>query len=440
MPDQHQMVAAGNPIPARTTTRSRILVAASIGNALEFYDFLVYAFFATSIAEVFFPGHDRETGLLLAFGTFGVSFLARPVGALVIGHYADRRGRAAAMTLSIALMTLGGLMIAIMPGERQIGLLAPLGILLARLVQGFSLGGEFGGSTAFMIEHSPAGEAQAASWQGTSQLIGGMTASGAGWILSHLLSPASFESSGFRIAFGIGVLVGPIGLLLRRGLQEAPSFLADQRRARQASPDDRADLEKPTLSGILMAIGIVALGTGLTYLIVYLPTYATQHLHMTARSSLGVVFLLYVAQVAMTPLRLGAARRFDLTHDRRAMMLSVLLMAGAGYPAFMLIDAEPGALTLFLVPVLLELVGIFYLSTLHAMMGMMFTVRRRGIGLSVGYASGVALFGGFAPFINTWLVGITGNPRSPGLYLAATGLVTLAALAAAGRRLPARAT
>ena len=419
--------------------RAHMLAGASIGNALEFYDFLIYAFFASSIASNFFPGRDSTVQLLLTFGTFGVSFLARPVGAVVLGNYADRSGRIACMTLSVALMTLGGAMITVMPSHAAIGLLAPFGILLARLIQGFSLGGEFGSSTAFMIEHSSGSEARAASWQATSQIIASMTASGVAWSLSHLLPPSLFGTWGFRIAFGIGVLAGPVGLMLRRRLQDAPAFLAQKQAARGGVPGDRVPgdraAEPTTLSGILMASGMVALGTGLTYLQVYLPTYATTHLHMTAGSTLGTIFLLYLTLLLMTPLRLLIADRFDRSHRGGAMLVSCLLLLVSGYPAFMLLDAHPGALMLFLLPVSLQFIGLFYSSPLQAFMGMVFTVRRRGIGLSVAYSMGVAIFGGFAPFINEWLVTKTGDPRIPGVYMAVTAVITMIALLFAGRRI-----
>ncbi len=415
--------------------RAHLLAGASIGNALEFYDFLVYAFFAGAIASSFFPGHDPAIQLLLTFGTFGVSFLARPVGAVILGHYADRSGRTACMTLSVGLMTLGGAMIAVMPSHGAIGLLAPIGILLARLIQGFSLGGEFGSSTAFMIEHSSGSEARAASWQATSQIIAAMMAAGIAWLINHLLPASLLGTWGFRIAFGIGVLAGPVGLLLRRKLQDAPAFIAWREQAANGESAGKQAAEPATLSGIMIASGMVALGTGLTYLQVYLPTYATTHLHMTAASSLGTIFLLYLALLAMTPLRLFLASRFDRSHRGKAMQVSCLLLLLSGYPAFMLLDAKPGPWTLFLLPVSLQFIGLFYLSPLPAFMGMVFTVRRRGIGLSVAYSMGVAIFGGFAPLINEWLVTKTGDPRMPGAYLAVTAVITMIALLFAGRRL-----
>ena len=418
--------------------RARVLVAATIGNAIEYYDFLSYIFFAAAIATVFFPGRDPTTKLLLTFGTFGVSFLARPIGALILGAYADRKGRLASMILSIGLMTLGSLIMTVMPGYQTVGIAGPLGILVARLIQGFSLGGEFGSSTAFMIEQSKGGEARASSWQGTSQAIGGTIALGVAWILSMLMPPSIFQQWSFRVAFGIGVLVGPIAMLLRRQMQDtqildAPAHEVPASDA-QGSGIDGLAAETATLPNICLSIGLIALSMGDVYLGVYLPSYAIVYLHMSSRSAFGAIFVLYLLALLLTPLRLAVAGWFDRSRRIGLVLTSCFLMSAAGYPAFVLLNAYPSPALLFLVPITFTLLGTFYLSPLQALMGMVFARRRRGIGLSVSYALGVAVFGGFTPLIATWLIAETGDRRSPGLYLAATGAITIVTLFLARRR------
>jgi len=410
--------------------RWQMIAGASIGNALEFYDFIIYGFFAPYIAAAFFPGSDPATKLLLTFGTFGVSFLARPVGAIVLGQFADRRGRAASMVVAVSLMTLGSALITFMPTRAVIGIFAPLGILLARLIQGFGLGGEFGSATALMIEHSGGRETNAASWQGSSQNIAFLIGSLVAYFLSLTLPAAIFHDWGFRIAFGIGVLAGPVALFLRRRLHEAPSFLA-QKNAPPASG------EPATWGGIVIAACMVAIGTAQTYLVVYLPTYAASQLHMTAAKALGAVVLANIITLALIPWRLAVAHRFDQTHRSRWMILSCIAMMAAGYPAFMVLAAWPGPIMLFLLPLFFSVIGMPYNAPLTGFMGMVFSMRHRGIGLSVGYAIGIAVFGGFAPFINTWLVAHTHDARAPGLYLIIASMVTIAAILFARRRLPA---
>ncbi len=418
----------GDVMTERPVRRWHMIAGASVGNALEFYDFTIYGFFAPYIAAAFFPGHDATTKLLLTFGTFGISFLARPVGALILGAYADRAGRTRVMIIAVCLMTLGSAMITFMPPRSVIGLFAPFGILLARLIQGFALGGEFGSATALMIEHSAGRETHAASWQGTSQNFALLFGSALAYGLSLTLSPDVFHQWGFRIAFLVSVIAGPLALLLRRRLEDAPAFLA-QRAAPAAAG------EPATLGGIAIAAGLVAIGTAQTYLVVYLPTYAANQLHMKAASALGAVVLLYVVTLALVPVRLKIAASFDASHRSRWMIFSCIAMMAAGYPAFMALTLAPGPVMLFLIPLFFTVIGLPYNAPLTGLMGMVFSVRHRGIGLSVGYAIGIALFGGFAPFINTWLVAHTGDPRSPGIYLAAASIITIAAIAVANRRI-----
>ena len=428
MPDRAAALAEGMLAP----TRGRMIAAAAIGNALEFYDFIVYGFFASALAGSFFPGKDPTIRLLYTFGAFGVSFFARPVGALVLGVFADRQGRVAAMILCVALMTLGSAMIALMPSYATMGLAAPIGILVARLIQGFALGGEFGSATALMIEHSSGSETHAASWQGTSQNFAGLFASGIAWALSSHVA-AQLPVPPFRIAFAIGALGGPVAVLLRRGLLEAPEFLAQRK---QPPPSKQhAPKQHPTLSGILIAAGMVAIGTAQTYLVIYLPTYATNVLHMPAGKAYGAVFLNFVVTLAMTPWRLMVARRFDHSHRPTMMLFSCLAMLAAGYPAFILLGLWPSAIMLFLLPIGFMLIGMPYNAPLSGFMGMVFALRRRGVGLSIGYALGIAIFGGSAPLINTWLVARTGDPRSPGLYLIFASIISIIAICAARPRL-----
>jgi MHS family proline/betaine transporter-like MFS transporter len=413
----------------RPISRRQMIAGASVGNALEFYDFTIYGFFAPYIAAAFFPGDDATKKLLLTFGTFGISFLARPVGALILGAYADRAGRTRVMIIAVCLMTLGSAMITFMPPRSAIGLFAPFGILLARLIQGFALGGEFGSATALMIEHSAGRETHAASWQGTSQNAALLFGAGLAYVLSLTMPPDAFHRWGFRIAFLVSVIAGPLALLLRRRLAEAPAFLAQQ----SAPP---APGEPATLGGMAIAAGMVAIGTAQTYLVVYLPTYAANQLHIKASAALGAVVLLYAVTLALVPLRLKLAAAFDASHRSRWMILSCIAMMASGYPAFIALTLAPGPVMLFFIPLFFTVIGLPYNAPLTGLMGMVFAVRRRGIGLSVGYAIGIALFGGFAPFINTWLVARTGDPRSPGLYLAVAAIITIAAIFFANRRIP----
>jgi MFS transporter, MHS family, proline/betaine transporter len=207
---------------------TRVILAASAGNALEFYDFTVFGYFAIQIAAAFFPSHSQYASLMATWATYGTAFLARPVGALVLGSYADRVGRRAAMTAAILLMTAGTFLMTAMPPASAIGPLAPAGILIARLMQGFSAGGEFGGATAFMMEHAPGRRGFFASFQFISQAVSTLAGACIALLVNELLSPADMANWGFRVPFAIGLLIGPVGLYLRRHVDETPVFLSAQ--------------------------------------------------------------------------------------------------------------------------------------------------------------------------------------------------------------------
>src|SRR5437588_8183666 len=194
---------------------TRLIVATSLGNALEWFDISVYAYFAVYISKAFFPNNDPTISLLLTFGSFGLSFLARPIGGVMLGAYADRHGRKASLLVSIAMMTFGTLAVALMPTFGSIGVLAPLLVISARLLQGFSAGGEFGSSTAFLVEHMPGRRGFVASWQFASQGLSSLLGSGFGFWLTSAMSPADLQSWGWRLPFLFGVLIGPIGIYIR---------------------------------------------------------------------------------------------------------------------------------------------------------------------------------------------------------------------------------
>src|SRR3984893_9163529 len=204
---------------------TRLIIVASLGNALEFYEILVYGYFAVIISKVFFPAADEAVSLLVTYGTFGASFLARPVGALFLGAYGDRKGRKAALTLSILLMTVGTALMTVMPSYSSLGILSPILVIAARLLQGFSVGGEFASSTAFLVEHRPDRAGFFACWQWVSQGLAALIATGFGVLLTNTMSVADLQSWGWRIPFAFGLLIGPVGYYVRSRMSETPEFL-----------------------------------------------------------------------------------------------------------------------------------------------------------------------------------------------------------------------
>jgi MFS transporter, MHS family, proline/betaine transporter len=270
---------------AATLTQSRVaaVVAASIGNALEWFDFAVYGFFALTISKLFFPAGDQAISLLLTFGTFGVTFFMRPFGAIVLGAYADRHGRKATLILTIGLMMLGTAVIAVIPTYATIGVLAPLAIVIARMIQGFSAGGEFGSATAFLAEQNPQRRGFYASWQLASQGLTTMLATGFGVVLSTQLAPAQLETWGWRTPFVFGLLIGPIAYYIRRHVDEAPEFKSIVR-----SPSPLRDALLSEKTRMLIGLGVVVVGTVVTYTTLFMPAFAVRQLGLPLATGYAV--------------------------------------------------------------------------------------------------------------------------------------------------------
>src|SRR5215470_17618924 len=254
----------------------RVIVAATIGNVLEWFDFLVYGFFAVTIAEVFFPANDPTVSLLATFGTFGLAYVVRPLGAVVVGTYTDRAGRKAGLTLSIGLMMIGTTLMAVTPGYATIGIAAPIMITLARLLQGFSVGGEFGSAVSFLSEHGGGRRGFAASWQFATGGMITVLASLFGVILTTQLSHQQLIDWGWRIPYFFGMLVGPAGLYVRAKVVETPEFVE----AELPPTIPISDLLRRYPVPVLLGLGIAIISNSSFYILAYIPTYAVKTLHL----------------------------------------------------------------------------------------------------------------------------------------------------------------
>jgi MFS family permease len=410
-------VAAAVP---RQTSTFKVLAAASIGNALEWYDILIYGYFAVTISKLFFPTADPTTALLLTFGTFGVSYLVRPLGAIVLGAYADRAGRRAAMLLSIVIMTVGTGLMAIMPTHNTIGILAPIAVLIARMLQGFAVAGEFGSATAFLVEHSKERKGFFASFQWFGQGLAAVLSSLFGVILFSFLTADQLESWGWRVPFFFGLLIGPIGLYIRKHVGETPEF-------REQGPAQAPirQMFAAHWDRLLMCIGVVILSTSSNYIILYMPTYAIRQLHLP--QSLG-----FMATLLGGLLLTFGAPVFGYLSDSvgrvRMMLIVSLLFALSAYPAFMLLVAYPSLASIIAIVCWLSLLKAAYSGALPALMAELFPTATRSTGIAVAYNTSVPIFGGTAPLIATWLVATTGSALAPSFYLIATSVLSLAVL------------
>ncbi|WP_250450386.1 MFS transporter [Caballeronia sp. ATUFL_M2_KS44] len=430
----YRPTVSGDAAAAATTTTPsaplskamvrRIVFSSSVGNALEWFDFLVYGYFAATIAKAFFPSHDEWLSTMLAIGTFGISFLMRPLGAIVLGIYGDRKGRKAALTLAILMMMIGTLTMAVMPSYRHIGIAAPLLILLARLIQGFAVGGEFGSATAFMVEHSDARRGYYASWQFASQGLAAIMAAAFGSILTAWLPPPQLESWGWRIPFVFGLLIGPVGYYIRSHLDETPEFLAT--RPAKTTPAPGVSFSNQWVN-LLLAVGIVAQSTvGVYVLQLYMPMYAVKQLHLPATASFAVVVLNGTLQFIFSPI-MGALS--DKLGRIRIMLGTSIVMGLSIYPMFAWLQASPTVMSLVVLQAVAGILKAAYSGPMPALMSEIFPTRVRSTGLSIGYALGVTLFGGFAPTIVEAFIHVTGDKLAPSYYVLLAAVLSGVSLA-----------
>ncbi|HET7881420.1 MAG TPA: MFS transporter, partial [Acetobacteraceae bacterium] len=317
-----------------TPRLSSVIVAATIGNMLEWFDFLVYGFFAAILAEVFFPAGNPTVSLLITFGTFGLSYVVRPIGAAVIGAYTDRAGRKAGLTLSIALMMIGTTLMVVTPGYATIGIAAPVIITLARLLQGFSVGGEFGSAVSFLVEHAGDRKGFSASWQWASTGIISVIVAVFGLVLTTNLSHEQLLDWGWRIPYVFGLLVGPAGLYIRSRMPETPEFIETRR---PPSVPIR-ELVHRYPGAVLLALGASVISNSSYYLLLYIPTYAVKTLHLPAYTGFAATL---VGGVALAVFSVIAGHASDRIARPRIMLVMAGLFAIAAYPVFWLMVAYP---------------------------------------------------------------------------------------------------
>ena len=410
------------PVAARTEFRRfGAVVAVVIGNALEWFDFVIYGYFAAVIAKVFFPLASDVTAILLTFATFGVTFIMRPLGAIVIGDYSDRHGRKAALQLSMVLMMIGTAMIALLPSYSNLGLLAPVLVAIARMIQGFSAGGEFGSATAFLVEQNPDRRGFYASWQFASQGLAAALATGFGAALSAVLSTSEIESWGWRVPFFFGILIGPIAYYIRRHTVETSEFRSVHT---SASP-----IAKVLLDGkqrLVVAIGVVSLGTVSMYTILFMPTYALREMGVPATMGYAAGLLTAAILFVVVPITGALSDKYGRIPITAIAAFSLLILI---YPMFYWLTRTPTLQTLLIVQAMLGVLTAAYIGAIPALMSELFPVSIRTTGLAVSYAMGVSIFGGFAPFIHTSLIGVTGSKLAPGIYVIFAAVISLLALA-----------
>ena len=401
---------------------TKTVAAGAIGNVLEWYDFGLIGFFAPVISRLFFPSEERLASLLGTFGVFATGFLMRPLGGLIFGYIGDRLGRKRALELSVLLMAVPTTLVGLLPTYAQIGLGAPLFLTLFRLLQGLSVGGEYIGSMSFLSEHAPPHRrAFLGSWSSFSVILGSLLGSGVAAVLSGLLEEAQLETWGWRVPFLGGILIGLVGLWLRTGVDESPTFL-EARRGGALAENPMKEAMRNDLRPIAITLGLTGISSVGFYLpFVWLPTWLARinRPSLAASKALTASTISLLALLFLTPFTALIADRIG---KRPMFLASAVGYALLTYPLFLLLKS--GTFSAAVVAGL-TFAGCnsLYSGCMAATMVELFPTRTRYTGVAIGYNVGQAILGGTAPLVATGMIELSGNVLLPAFYMIGCAVV-----------------
>jgi MFS family permease len=398
------------------------VIRVSSGNFLEMYDFMVFGYYASAIGRAFFPNGSAFVSLMLSLMTFGAGFLMRPLGALVLGAYTDRRGRRAGLLLTLGMMSVGIFSIACTPSYATIGLLAPLLVVIGRLLQGFSAGMELGGVSVYLSEiATPGHKGFYVSWQSGSQQVAVMTAASIGVVLNSILPVEKMEQWGWRVPLLLGCSIVPFLFRLRKSLAETDEFLA--RKHRPGTSEILRSL-KDNWAIVMVGTFMVTMTTVSFYMITaYTPTFGSSVLHLSSADSLVVTLCVGASNLFWLPI-MGALS--DRIGRRPLLFGCTLLMLITAYPAMLWLVKDPSFERLLIVELWLSFVYGSYNGAMVVFLTEIMPVEVRTSGFALAYSMATAIFGGFTPALSTYLIHISGNRAIPGMWLsfaAACGLL-----------------
>jgi MHS family proline/betaine transporter-like MFS transporter len=402
--------------------RRRAVISCAVGNFVELFDFMIFGLFAAQIGATFFPAGDPIVSLLSTFATYGVGFVMRPVGAVVIGAFGDRRGRKTALILTVGLMATATALTGLIPSYASIGILAPILLVLCRLVQGFSTGGEWGGAAAFLVEYAPPGKrGLVGSLQqfsvGLALVAGTLSAA----ILNSVLDKEMMVAWGWRIPFIVGFILAPIGLYLRSKVSETPAFNRTMAHKNVASTPVRDALTIYRLP-VLAAFGVSVIGTVGNYTFnIFMPSFASGQLGIPAGTAYYSSTVAVIVLTVLTPV-MGALS--DKVGRKPVLLGSALGYAILSYPLFYLLVGSPTGPMLMITQSVSAALLAMYCGPLCAILSELFPTKVRFTALSIGYSLAVTLFGGFAPLIATALIRETGSQASPALFVILSALIS----------------
>ncbi len=405
--------------------RRKAVVAGVIGNVLEWYDFAVYGYLVPVISQLFFPSDDPLASTLLTFAVFGVGFVMRPVGSIVFGIYGDRFGRRKALSAVIFLMAVSTFAIGLLPTYAQVGVLAPLLLVIVRLLQGLSAGGEWGGSTSYIVEFAAEGRRGfVGSWQQVSVGAGFLLGSLSAALLNEVLSREALLSWGWRVPFWLGLAVGIVGAYLRWRLADTPKFTEIEEHGEVAkAPLAEALTKYPRET--LTAFGLTLHNTVAYYIaLIYMSSYMVQVAKLPAKTALWIGTACLAVFIVLIPF-MGALS--DRIGRRPQLMASCIGYAVLAYPLFVMASSGEAWMAFAAQLAMVTMLSL-YAGACPATYSELFPTRVRYTALSIGYNIAVAIFGGFAPYIATNLIKLTGNNLSPSFYVIAAAVVTFIVL------------
>ncbi|MFC8936244.1 MFS transporter [Rhodococcus sp. NPDC057135] len=414
------------PAAPKKTSQVRAVAAATIGNALEWYDMTIYALLAVYIGQNFFPSESSSVQLIQTFAVFAVSYVARPIGSLIIGAYIDRHGIKKGLLITIRLMVIGTAIIAFMPTHETIGIFAPLGIILGRIIQGISTGGEIGASTALLVAQNQKRRGFLGSFQPATQGLATVVAALMVAVLSGVLSSEDMYNWGWRIPFIFGLLVGPAGYFIRRYVPDVPHA-----RAQGSEPTSSARvLFRSEKASILIAGGILAVSTAVQAMLQYIPTYAITQLNMPSQLSFGALVIAGLILTFVTPF---VGHLSDKTGRVRLMIPTAIGIGVLIIPLFVWALAARSFAVLVIVISLLAVMKAVYFAALPTVMMDSFTPATGVTGMAFTYNTAIPIFGGLTPMVVTFLIQATGQPIAPAYYVSGIAVISITALIFAAR-------
>jgi len=410
-----------SPAPAPSSKFATVLRVTS-GNFIEMFDFFLFGFYASNISRAFFPSGNEFASLMLTFMTFGAGFLMRPLGAIILGAYIDRVGRRQGLIVTLALMALGTMLIAFVPGYATIGLLAPALVLFGRLLQGFSAGVELGGVSVYLSEMAtPGNKGFYVSWQSASQQVAIILAAALGYGIKIMLTTAQIDDWGWRVPFFIGCMIVPVLFVIRRSLQETEEFKARKRKP-NLNEIYRSMIENWKL--VVAGMMLVSMTTVSFYLItVYTPTFGKNVLKLSTESALIVTFCVGISNFIWLPI-MGALS--DRIGRRPLLIVFTVLTIITAYPALTWLVNDASFAKMLVVELWLSFLYASYNGAMVVALTEVMPVDVRTAGFSLAYSLATAIFGGFTPAIATGLIEITHDKAAPGLWMsfaAVCGLV-----------------